>query len=867
MTFKHLLSRTGATAWHALILSLMLVAPAWAQLSFIGSSQAGFKPQTFTDANLKTINFSSTTLSNASGVGSSTSLGSSGGAFTATANTSLPTGFADNYAQVTSGTGSANGSKLVVSFTGGTRYVSFLWNLQTGDSDNTVKFNLSNGSSVTISNCSSNTSGCVGGYDNMGLFESIFSLIFGSSGSDVNQTARMIYVPPSGVSVNSVEFQATRFTSCALILFCSYSSRTFKLDELSYVDNSASVVALHHLELLSDTSSGGTCAASNFRVRACANAACTAPYTAGVTGTLNFNSGGGSNSFSIPSGQSVSGTIAKTFSLGLFSTTATYTVSTSSVTPAPSSAATCGFGTAPGGSCNFKVDKVTLLVSLPNQPAGDGSGTHTGAQPLKVNACVSTLLSVTLPLSVTATYSSANGTRPVINGTALTSGVASTLNLVTSTISGGKSVNASFNYNDVGPVQLDIAVLGTSLTNTLGLANLTARTRAIVYPGGLQVASSQNVFKAGETIPVKVQALTQSGQVAGSFGSESGLSLPTLATAILPAGSSVQPDALPALTWNSSTRELASSTSWDDVGTLDFTASLADYLGAASNLVSQAKRLRVIPAQFGVSGVKACGAFTYLGQPFPVQVTAQNTNGDTTANYTGAYATHDVQVSYNGSALTIPRSDFSSSATSTASSARAFTVPLPAAGTLQSPFDSVSVAVQGLDTAGVGAVIASTTQTLSGLNLRQGRIRLSNAYGSEKSTLSMPVQLQYWTGKSWAPAADDTCTTTSLLPMNGFLTSNNRSHKGGVQVLTTGGNALTLASGNGALKLTAPGAKNTGTVDVTLSLGTLATPMTWLRTVCTAANGTKSYCDPKATASFGVYSPESTKTMSIQDVD
>ncbi len=866
MTLVHLLLRVCAHAWRALFLSLMLVAPAWAQLSFIGSTQAGFKPQTFTDANLKTVDFSTTTLTNASGIGSSTSIGSGGG-FTATATASLPVGFAGNYAQVTSGTGSASGSKLVVSFTGGTRYVSFLWNLQTGDSDNTVRFNLSNGTSVSVSNCSSATSGCVGGYDNLGFFEGLFSFLFGSNGAGSDQSARLIYVPPAGVSVNSVEFQATRYTSCALLILCSYNSRTFKLEDLSYVDNSASVVALHHLELLSDTSSGGTCAASNFRVRACANAACTSPYTAGVTGTLNFNSGGGSNSFSIPSGQSVSGTIAKTFSLGLFTSSATYTVSASSVTPTPSSGATCGFGAAPGGSCSFKVDKVTLLVSLPNQPAGNGSASHTGAQPLKVTACVSSLLSVTLPLSVTATYSSANGTRPVLNGPALTSGVATTLNLVTSAISGGKSANATFNYNDVGPVQLDIAVLGTSLTNTLGLANLSARTRAIVFPGGLQVDSTQNVFKAGETIPVKVQALTQSGQVAGSFGSESGVSLPTLTRAVLPAGSVVQPDALSALAWDGSARELAASTSWDDVGTLDFTASLADYLGAASNLVSQAKRLRVIPAQFGVSGVKACGAFTYLGQPFPVQATAQNTNGDTTANYTGAYATHDVQVAYNGSTLTIPRSDFTTSATSIASSARAFTVPLPAAGTLQSPLDSVSVTVQGLDTAGVGAVIASTTQTLSGLNLRQGRIRLSNAYGSEKSTLSMPVQLQYWTGKSWAPAADDSCTTTSLLPMSGFLTSNNRSHKGGVQVLTTGGNSLTLASGSGALKLTAPGAKNTGTVDVTLSLGTLATPMTWLRTVCTAANGTKSYCDPKATASFGVYSPESTKTMSIQDVD
>ncbi|MEY4429000.1 MAG: hypothetical protein RLZZ182_1689, partial [Pseudomonadota bacterium] len=254
MTLKHIPSIVLSSILRVLLLSLALVAPAWAQLSFIGSSQTGFKPQTFTDANLKTVDFSTVTLANASGIGSSTSIGSGGG-FTATANTSLPTGFTGNYAQVSSGTGSANGSKLVVSFTGGTRYVSFLWNLQTGDSDNSVKFNLSNGSSVTISNCSSNTSGCVGGYDSMGLFESIFSLIFGSSGSNVNQTARLIYVPPSGVTVSSVEFQATRYTSCALLILCSYTSRTFKLEDLSYVDNSASVVALHHLEVLADNSS------------------------------------------------------------------------------------------------------------------------------------------------------------------------------------------------------------------------------------------------------------------------------------------------------------------------------------------------------------------------------------------------------------------------------------------------------------------------------------------------------------------------------------------------------------------------------------------------------------------------------------
>ena len=43
------------------------------------------------------------------------------------------------------------------------------------------------------------------------------------------------------------------------------------------------------------------------------------------------------------------------------------------------------------------------------------------------------------------------------------------------------------------------------------------------------------------------------------------------------------------------------------------------------------------------------------------------------------------------------------------------------------------------------------------LVLRSGRLRLTNAFGSERSNLVMPVQLQYWAGQNWALNSLDSC--------------------------------------------------------------------------------------------------------------
>src|SRR5690606_35974064 len=70
----------------------------------------------------------------------------------------------------------------------------------------------------------------------------------------------------------------------------------------------ASTGGPHHLEILHDSGTGITCAATTLTVRACADEACSSLYTGGITGTLGTTGspavvwGGGSAAFAIASG-------------------------------------------------------------------------------------------------------------------------------------------------------------------------------------------------------------------------------------------------------------------------------------------------------------------------------------------------------------------------------------------------------------------------------------------------------------------------------------------------------------------------------------------------------------------------------------
>jgi MSHA biogenesis protein MshQ len=66
------------------------------------------------------------------------------------------------------------------------------------------------------------------------------------------------------------------------------------------------------------------------------------------------------------------------------------------------------------------------------------------------------------------------------------------------------------------------------------------------------------------------------------------------------------------------------------------------------------------------------------------------------------------------------------------------------------------------------------------------------------------------------------------------------------------------------ITLAAPGSKKTGTVDISLDLGATGANLPWLRSLDNAC-GANTVCDPKARASFGVYAPETQKTVNIRD--
>jgi hypothetical protein len=104
--------------------------------------------------------------------------------------------------------------------------------------------------------------------------------------------------------------------------------------------------------------------------------------------------------------------------------------------------------------------------------------------------------------------------------------------------------------------------------------------------------------------------------------------------------------------------------------------------------------------------------------------------------------------------------------------------------------------------------------TVATLPLRFGRLRLSNAIGPADRGLAVPVAAQHWTGSTFDTNTLDSCTslsaaTVSFGNLRRTLTTADTAASGGI----------TLAAGVGTLRLAAPLAGRSGTVDVALSLG------------------------------------------------
>lgn len=154
-------------------------------------------------------------------------------------------------------------------------------------------------------------------------------------------------------------------------------------------------------------------------------------------------------------------------------------------------------------------------------------------------------------------------------------------------------------------------------------------------------------------------------------------------------------------------------------------------------------------------------------------------------------------------------------------------------------------------------IAATTTDKLQ----RYGRLRIGGASGSQALPLRLPVEAQYWTGTAFVTNTLDSCTT--LVAGNVGLGNYSGSLNAGETTPTIVSSPL--QAGRSAIRLSAPGAANPGSVDVALNLGSgaAADACAAFAPAATAGNKTHlrgAWCnppgtytkDPSAKARFGV---------------
>lgn len=650
--------------------------------------------------------------------------------------------------------------------------------------------------------------------------------------------------------------------------------------------------APHHIEVTTSSASGPTCTPVTYTIRACSDASCSTPDTTGISGnlvlsgspTVNYTS-----AFSIPVGSSSTTVSAHITTTG----TVTASLSGLSITPSAGSTPYCGMGSSAvaGGSCVYTATTAGLIFNVPDHVAENSQSVTVSAVRSSDSGtvCTPAFASVSKNVTFKCTYSNpASGTKPVrVGGAALNSG-----NSTSSACDGtGQAVSLSFNASGVATTSVqyaDVGLVGLNATYTgsgsdAGL-RMTGSDTFVAAPASFSISGvTSGPIAAGAAFSATVTAKNNAGNTTPNFGNESSPASVSLTFAkASPTGIGASSGSFSG-SFGAFSNGVASSSNlaWTEVGTGDLSVSLsgANYLGsgltASGTTGSSGAVGAFVPHHFTTSDLTpGCGTFTYSGQPFTLKVYARNAAGNVVQNYDGTADTSPnkaktVTLSAASNAglgtltgTTVSASSFDAGEATTSSPVFTFTNKLTAAS-------SVTIRASDADASSSGNDEASVL-------LRSGRLRLSNAFGTEKSSLSMPVQTQYWSGTSWVVSNGDSCTSINA---SAIALSNHKNHLGASAAWTSSASSFSVSSGNGSLVLSAPSGSATGTVEVAINLGsttadnaclgthpvTTGASLSWLRS--RSGNCASTYDrDPSARATFGIYSPETRKTIHVRPV-
>ena len=439
------------------------------------------------------------------------------------------------------------------------------------------------------------------------------------------------------------------------------------------------------------------------------------------------------------------------------------------------------------------------------------------------------------------------------------------------------------NYTDAGKVRIR-AYDTTEADNVYGATN-----DFVVKPAGFDfsikrssdsflnpAATDENglVFvAAGEDFDVEVRPTNLNGDTTPNYGNESTPeSIKILHSLVAPV--SGDPGALSGTLAAQGSGVFSSTFNWSEVGIIDLAASVADsdYLVVGDINATSGNVGRFMPHHFEVSNklsgaldvsCPSGGGFNYIGQQFgyaagnqpEFQIEAKNLVGETTLNYSGSFAKLGIggisipQISQDGSnSMTITHQQATASFSSVSNGVFKYSF-----GADQFTYDRTNTPVGSFDS-DIDIVIASITDTddvadnfvseilePSATNMRYGRLMIDSAFGSELVDLVLPIKVQFYDSGigDFVTHTDDTCSSFSVLPLEMLDTLNPAS-------LTT--SLSSLAAGEATLTISAPGAGNTG------SLGVVLNAPTWLEFDWGRPVGESNRFEPKATASFGIYS-------------
>ena len=562
-------------------------------------------------------------------------------------------------------------------------------------------------------------------------------------------------------------------------------------------------------------------------------------------------------------------------------------------------------------------------ATIPAQTAGTGTGTYT-LRAVKTNtatqACESAIsgsTTVNWALQCNNPTTCATATPLTLTGNSPTAVAGNPNTGVTTTTAVAMSFDAngnapfSFNYADVGQITLSAskAAGGALLTGLSGSSNA-----FVVKPAGFALSNIQQTaspflanpaaasaaggkfVKAGESFSTTVTALTSGGAATPNFGRETTpegvLLTPAL---VLPAGGVAGTLANASVAGASFASGVAAVTNlaYSEVGIVTLAPGLADgdYLGAGSVVGTTSANIgRFYPSQFALTTgtpVPACSAsFTYFGQDgftTPFTLTAKNTAGATTQNYAGSFAKLGLGSwsNFGFSSVSLPSgSSLAASATAPSGSWMLGAAAVTALHQVSRPTSLAGETLIVINAAPVDSdgVSLSASAVGAGTPLRWGRLRLSNAFGSASAALQLPVVAEYWSANSWVLNSADNCTTLSG---SSIVLSNPRNAAGNSSTASSvAAGVVVLANGSGLIPLAAPTpAGSSLSLDLAVNLGSSATDQScqanhpastgagkpWLR----AQNGSCAATpdrDPSARASFGIYSPETRKTVHVREI-